>query len=305
MTKEDTNPMKLEQLRQIIAIEQHKSISKAAKALYMGQPALSTSVNNLEKEIGVQIYYRNSQGVVPTEDGKKILEIAHRMVNDSNVIMSYANQNDFEHITGKIKVSLAPAYSYLFFDIITRYKERFPKVDFRLGIYPLVRMKELIRNGEYCAAIDFVPVKTIEEEKFSVIQLKNHKVQLFAGPLSKFYDRNSVDIEEVREEKFVAFSREYWVQNNRNLKLKKNPIFIEDNASIREILRRSDMIAVMPDMYNKLEAVDYEGRPRMIPLTGIDQKGIHGSLVYPGNRQLTLLEQYTIEFLKDLMMELE
>ncbi len=46
--------MKLEQLRHIIAIEKCKSISKAAKELYTRQPALSTSLNSLEKEIGVQ-----------------------------------------------------------------------------------------------------------------------------------------------------------------------------------------------------------------------------------------------------------
>ena len=94
--------MKLEQLRQIVAIEKYKSISKAAKELYMGQPALSSSLNNLEKKIGVQIFSRNPQGVTPTEDGKKILEMAHRIINESNAIMGYSKQNDPEQMTGTI-----------------------------------------------------------------------------------------------------------------------------------------------------------------------------------------------------------
>lgn len=297
--------MKLEQLRQIIAIEKYKSISKAAKELYIGQPALSSSVNNLEKEIGVQIFARNSQGVVPTEDGKKILEIAHRMVNDSNIILDYSKQNNPEQMTGTIKVSLAPSYSYLYFDIMTRYKEYFPKVDFQLGIHPHASIKELLRHGEYSAAIDFVAPKVIEEEKLACITLKGHTMKLFAGPLSRFYERESVDISELKDEKFIAFSREYWKQNNKNLKVKTKPVFIEDNASIRQILRRSDMIATMPDMYDKLDVEQYEGRPRMIQITGIDKPVFHGTLVYPKNRQLTLLEQETIQFLKELMEELE
>ena len=48
--------MRLEQLQYIIEIEKEKSISKAAKSLYIGQPALSASLSSLEKEIGVNIF---------------------------------------------------------------------------------------------------------------------------------------------------------------------------------------------------------------------------------------------------------
>lgn len=297
--------MKLEQLRQIVAIEKYKSISKAAKELYMGQPALSSSLNNLEKKIGVQIFSRNPQGVTPTEDGKKILEMAHRIINESNAIMGYSKQNDPEHMTGTIKVGLSPAFSYLFFDIMTRYKERFPKVDFQVGIHSFIRTKEMLRLGEYIAAIDFIPQKIMEEEKLSYYRLKDHQVRLFAGPKSKFYDRTSVNIEELRDEKFMAFAKEYWAENNKSLKVRSTPIFVEDNASIWQILRRSDTIGTLPDIYDKLEVENYEGRPRMIPIEGITNAVFHGNLVYPGNRQLTLLEQYTIQFLKELMEELE
>ena len=297
--------MKLEQLRQIVTIEKCKSISKAAKKLYMGQPALSSSLNNLEKKIGVQIFQRMPNGVVPTEDGKKILESAHRIINECNAILDYSKQNDPELMTGTIHVSLSPAYSYLYFDIMTRYKEHFPKVDFQLGIHPHAAIKEFFRSGEYSAAIDFVPLKVIQEEKLACIKLKMHRTMLFAGPLSRFYDRETVDIEELKGEKFIAFSKDYWIENNKNLKMKVLPVFVEDNASIRQILSRSDMIATMPDVYDKLDAVEYGGRPKMIPLTGISTPTFPGTLVYPGNRQLTLLEQQTIRFLKELMEELE
>ncbi|MBE5955968.1 MAG: LysR family transcriptional regulator [Lachnospiraceae bacterium] len=297
--------MKLEQLRQIVTIEKCKSISKAAKELYMGQPALSSSLSSLEKKVGVQIFQRTPQGVLPTEDGKKILETAHRILNECSIILDYSKQHNPEELTGTIKVSLAPGYSYLFFDILTRYKEKFPKVDFEISILPLAKTKEMLRRGEYSVAIDFVSDKIIEEEKFHSIRLKAHTTKLFAGPMHRFYERDVVDVTEVREEKFVAFSKSYWKENNKNLQIKTTPIFVEDNASIRQIIRKSDMIAIMPDVYDKLDVEEYKGRPRMIPITGIRNPAFYGNLVYPGNRQLTLLEQNTIEFLKKLMLELE
>ena len=295
--------MRLEQLRQIVAIEKCKSISKAAKELYVGQPALSSSLNSLEKEIHVQIFQRTPQGVVPTEDGQKILELARRVISDCNLIMDYSKQNDPEHLTGTIKVCLAPAYSYLFFPILTKYKKCFPNVDFRLRISPMVKTRELIRRGECSMAIDFVPEKVMEEEKLIGINLMEHRIKLFAGPLNKFYHREQVSLEELRDENFIAFSKEYWKENNRNLKIRTKPVFIEDNASIRQILRISDYLAIMPDVYDKQDVSEYEGRPRMIPVEGISNPVFYGNLVYPGNRQLTLLEQHTVQFLKNMMIE--
>ena len=40
--------VRLENLQQIIEIEKQQSVSKAAKALYMSQPALSGALNHLE-----------------------------------------------------------------------------------------------------------------------------------------------------------------------------------------------------------------------------------------------------------------
>ena len=192
--------MKLEHLRQTIAIEQHKSITKAAKALYIGQPALCNTLYSLEKEIGVQIFTRNIKGVEPTEDGKKILEIIHRIVNDCNLILDYGNQNDPEKMTGTIKVSISPTYGYLYFDILSRYKDTFPNVDFQLSFYSADRIKDALRRGECSIAVELEAgemVDVIRDEKFACEKLKAHKVMLFAGPKSPFYDRESVTIEEL------------------------------------------------------------------------------------------------------------
>ena len=73
--------MRLEQLEHIIEIEKQKSISKAAKALYMGQSSLSCSLTSLEDELGVKLFERTTSGVVPTGEGQKALQLAHQMLD--------------------------------------------------------------------------------------------------------------------------------------------------------------------------------------------------------------------------------
>jgi DNA-binding transcriptional LysR family regulator len=300
--------MKIEQLRQIVAIEQYKSISRASKELYIGQPTLSSSLNSLEKELGTQIFVRTSQGVKPTEDGKQVLQIAHQIVNGCDLLLNYRNDNDPKKMTGTIKVSLSPVYGYLYFDIAARYRECFPQVDLQLRVYSPNHMKEAFRCGECNIAIELGLDKLmamVQDEKFSYEKLKVHKAMLFAGPKSRFYERKSVSIDELQEEQFVAYSAEYWGAKSKLMNIKSAPIFMEDFSSIWNAIYRTDVVGILPDTIDKVELNQYEGRPKMIPIEDAEDLITNGIILYAGNRQLTLLEQQTIQFLKKIMKELE
>ena len=55
--------MRLEQLLYCIEVANSKSMSQAAKKLFMTQPSLSTAIQNLEEELGFQIFKRSTHGV--------------------------------------------------------------------------------------------------------------------------------------------------------------------------------------------------------------------------------------------------
>lgn len=71
--------MRLQQLQGILEVEKHRSVSAAARAMYMGQTTLSASIRKLEEALGVTIFERRSNGVEPTAEGKQILELASRI----------------------------------------------------------------------------------------------------------------------------------------------------------------------------------------------------------------------------------
>ena len=49
------------------------NISKAAKALFISQPAISKSIVKLEEQLGVRLFVRNSRGVSLTAEGEMLL----------------------------------------------------------------------------------------------------------------------------------------------------------------------------------------------------------------------------------------
>ena len=61
------------------------SISKAAKNLYISQPAVSKSIQNLESNLGVKLFCRNPRGVTLTEEGQtlfKYIDSAFNIINE-------------------------------------------------------------------------------------------------------------------------------------------------------------------------------------------------------------------------------
>lgn len=78
--------MTLQQLKYIIAIAECGSITSAAQKLLVAQPSLSKSVFELEKEMGITIFYRNNKGVYLSEEGSKFLSYARQVIEQSELL---------------------------------------------------------------------------------------------------------------------------------------------------------------------------------------------------------------------------
>ena len=72
--------MNLNVLRYAIEVEKNRSITGAAKQLFISQPNLSRDIRELEDEIGFSIFTRSSRGVVPTDKGREFLQLAKKAV---------------------------------------------------------------------------------------------------------------------------------------------------------------------------------------------------------------------------------
>ena len=71
--------MTLQQLNYVIAISETGSFNKAAEQLYMAQPALTSAVKELEKELAITIFNRTPRGVSLTTEGMSFLPYARQL----------------------------------------------------------------------------------------------------------------------------------------------------------------------------------------------------------------------------------
>ena len=65
--------MTLQQIHYVISIAEYGSINRAAEALFVSQPSLTSSLQSFEKEVGFAIFNRNGKGVTLTDAGAQLM----------------------------------------------------------------------------------------------------------------------------------------------------------------------------------------------------------------------------------------
>ncbi len=94
LNRKDLFHVTLQNLRYISEIAKHKSVSGAAKALFMSQSSLSGAVKELEEEMGIQIFIRTNRGVALTPDGEDFLTMAQDIIDRSDLLaLKYQNKD--------------------------------------------------------------------------------------------------------------------------------------------------------------------------------------------------------------------
>jgi len=70
----------IQQLKYVIAISEAGSINKASEVLYIAQSSLTSSIRELEREVGITVFNRTGRGVTLTNDGLEFVQHARLVV---------------------------------------------------------------------------------------------------------------------------------------------------------------------------------------------------------------------------------
>lgn len=78
--------MNLMHLKYAVVIAETGSMTKSAERLYTAQPNLSRAIRELESTLGITIFRRTSQGIIPTAEGEEFLEYARSILDQVDAI---------------------------------------------------------------------------------------------------------------------------------------------------------------------------------------------------------------------------
>jgi len=139
--------MKLNQLRHVVAVADRGSLRSAARFLGISQPSITRSIQELEAELGLQLFERNRAGIVPTAAGLVFLRRAQAMEAEFERTLHEMAQIKGDD-TGSVSIGMSTAAQLAILPkIITPFRRRYPKVWLSVteGLFP--QLEHDIRDG--------------------------------------------------------------------------------------------------------------------------------------------------------------
>lgn len=215
--------MKLEQITYALEIAQCGSMSKASKNLFLTQPNLSSSIKNLEDELGFKIFERLPRGVVVTSQGAEFLKYAESI---------YKNIENI-NLIGKGDRSLAPVSFSLSTQSFSFIMDKFLKLHSNYKDY-VTNFK--INHSHYFEVLDDVSRKNAD---VGIISISNEHMDLW----EKLFKSKNVEFN------FITCGQLH------GYILDTHPLYNKDNLSIKDLLDYP-LVTCNQDDYNALYSTE-------------------------------------------------
>lgn len=132
--------MKLNQIRNVLAVAERGSLRSAARHLGIAQPAITRSIRELEHELGSSLFERHATGVALTSIGEAFVRRASAIEAELQRVKDEVMQLRGEG-TGSVTVSLSTAsHLVLLPRVLSTFHQRYPNVTLKVieGLYPAI-----------------------------------------------------------------------------------------------------------------------------------------------------------------------
>jgi LysR family hydrogen peroxide-inducible transcriptional activator len=120
--------MSLVQYEYIVAVDTYRSFVTAAEKCFVTQPTLSMQIQKLESTLGVKIFNRSRQPILPTDIGNNVIAQARVLLAEHKKINEIVSSHRKE-LMGELKIGIIPTIApYILPKIITQFMVRYPQV---------------------------------------------------------------------------------------------------------------------------------------------------------------------------------
>ncbi|MGB8420845.1 LysR substrate-binding domain-containing protein [Paraburkholderia sp.] len=193
--------MELRQLRYFVATVDHGSISRAAVALHVAQPALSHQIQLLEQDLDALLLHRTRQGVQSTEAGKKFYAHAQAILKQVLDAKTSVGQTNGQ-LSGTVALGIPQSVSTaLALPLLKAVHATYPDVTLQLTEELTGNLIEPLRSGRLNLAILFDDGQL---DGFNVVRLMEEDLMYVSPPNSKYSpEANSIEFEAAIANKLI------------------------------------------------------------------------------------------------------
>ena len=195
--------MTIKQLKYLIAVAEAGSITEASKRLFIAQPSLTASIQELEKEYNINIFTRSKKGIKLTNDGEEFLGYARQVLDQLNLI----DERYIGNTSSKIRFCISSQhYSFVveaFVQLLKKYDAE--KYEFHIRetqTYDIIDDVSHLRSEIGILYInDFnktIIEKELRDNNLSFTSLFKAKPHVFIGKDSPLTKKKSITLDDLK-----------------------------------------------------------------------------------------------------------
>src|SRR6266404_5017097 len=198
--------MELRHLRYFVVVGEEQHYGRAALRLRVAQPALSRQIQDLEDEIGCQLFDRLPRGVKISAAGKSFLEDARRVLQHVNEATVRAKRVALGQ-SGTFRVGFTESASWhgVVPDSFRQFRQRQPDAELQLNPLTSLEQVEAIRSGRLDAGFVFNMPKS--DHELNQLPVASHSIVLAVPKGHPLVKLKKLRLRDLGDTPFVWFPR--------------------------------------------------------------------------------------------------
>ena len=237
--------MDLYELRQLAAFAERGTLSAAAEALHLSQPALSRNMKKLEEELGVALFERRKNRLALNENGEYVLRLARELLSSADGLPARVQEFDRRHRA--ITVGLcAPAPGWLLTPLLSSI---YPGRMLQTEILPWNKLLEGLDSGRFQLA---VLAREPESGRYFSRECGRESLMFALPPSHRFARRESLSFADMDGETMLLMEDIGFWDFVRTEKLPHTRFLMQnDPADFNELIASSTLPSFTTDLAKK------------------------------------------------------
>lgn len=199
--------MTFEQIKTFLVVANEGNFTRAARVLFLSQPAVSQHVLSLEKSLGLRLFDRKGRRVTVTLAGLRFLDYARLIINETDTLLA-----DLQGLDAPLQgtVSIGAIHSVGIYTLptqIAEFQAQYPSVRAELKTGSTEQIADELARGTIDLAIVDVELPPSTSRYIERLPLCTETYSLIVPPGHPWAGRTDLLGEEVYQQRFVMRER--------------------------------------------------------------------------------------------------
>ncbi|QIB70331.1 LysR family transcriptional regulator [Aminipila butyrica] len=300
--------MTLQSMKYIIETANHQSFSEAAKVLFISQSTLSTAIKEMEKNLGIILFYRNNRGVTLTADGEDFLKYAKEIVYQSEQLEQRYRYRKYLPMRFSVSTQRLPFAVRSFTQLMnTLDLESYDIAIRECPTYSVIQDVANRRSELGILSIHHTHLRSIKKVlascKLCFNEIHQLKPYVFINASHPLASKKSISVEALEPYPFVTYDQEidisHFTEEMLFYKLLNRNIHVSDRCTKIALVRNGTCFSIGPDLTNSNADIFHKGLGEIvaIPLKDFPHP-LHLGYISLLSEPLSLLSKEYLKYLE-------